>query len=398
MAEYLIDPLGEAATDPDRLLGEKLARFQGLNPGWAPFDGSPEVSLMRDQAVDDAIILAVASQVATAIWRSYGQSVLNKPSQDATYAQADVTFTLTGTGFTIPAGLRVSIDPGDGGEPVEFKTIVDTVVDSTSETVQVQATDPGLAGSGIASGSTVTVVDQRTWITSAALVTETTGGLDSEDDDAYLDRLVGVTRRLSDTIVTSQDAEEALLDVPGVGRVLVLDNQVPADDADGLRYDGTAPDVDAQTGVAGAVWFVPISTDGSNVPSGVMDAAIALLVADRLAGLSVYGTNPTRTDVTVTFKFIAEPGWDPAVGKANGEAAITAALDPGVWGNTNREGDPNWEDDDEVRYADLYAALKVDGILHVTELKLNGNADTNLALTGPGALPNLTSVTGAEAT
>lgn len=394
MAEYLIDPLGEQATNPDRLLDEKITRFQGLNPGWVPFDGAPEVALMADQAVDDSIILAVASQVATAIFRYYGQSVVNLAPQDATYAQADMTLTLTATGVTIPAGLRFSIDPGSNGDPVEFQTTSETVADSTTETVQVQATNPGLAGSGIPAGSDVTIVDQRTWLTSAALATETTGGLDAEDDATYLGRLAGQLRRLSDTIVTRQDAEEALLDVPGIGRVLILDNQVPASDASGLRYDGAAPEETAQTDVAGAAWFVPIAEDGSNVPSGVMDAAIARLVADRLAGLSVYGTNPTRTDVTVTFKFLTAPGYDDETTAADGEAAITQALDPAIWGATNREGDPGWEDADTVYYADLYAALKIPGILHVTELKINGDADTNLSLTGPGALPNLVSVTG----
>jgi hypothetical protein len=397
LAEYLIDPLGSAATSPDLLKSEKIARFQDLNAGWTPFDASPEVRLMADQAVDDSIILSVASQVATAIFRYYGQSVVNVQPQAATYAQADMTFTLTASGFTVPAGLRVSIDPGDGGAGVEFRVVQDTLADDTTPTVQVQATNPGLAGSGIPSGSAVTIVDQRTWITSAHLDTETTGGLDAEEDGDYLNRLVGVLQRLSDTIVTVEDAEEALPTVAGISRVLVLDNYVPASDAPGLRYDGAAPTGSEQTGVAGAVSFVAIASDGSDVPSGVKDAGVALLAADRLAGLSVYAFDPTRTDVTVTFEYIPAPGYDEAATTADGEAAITAALDDAVWGATNSEAGPGWEEADTVYYADLYAALKIPGILHVTELTINGNADTNLTLTGPGALPNLVSVTGTVA-
>lgn len=398
MAGEYVNVTDRLKTDPNELLEEKIGRYQLLNPGWVPYDGSPEVRLMRVQSLDDAVLLDVASQVFTAIFRYYGRSVKRIAPLDATYAQADTTFTLTDTGFTVPQGLRVSLDAG-GGNSVLFQVLEDTFAAGTTVTVPIRAVTAGSAASGIAAGATVQLIDDRTWIDSVALDTITTGGRDAETDTEYLDRL---TRKLwleSDTIVDAQDAEDAILELDGVGRVLILDNYIPAAAAPGLLAgdESVDPEVAAQTGVAGAVTGVAISADGSNVPSAVKTAAITTLEGDRLAGLSVYMIDPTRTDVAVTFKFTTYDGWDPVEVKAAGEAAITAALDDAAWGvSSTAGGASDWVETTVVRYADLYAVLKpgVRGLAHVTELKINGSADTNLTISGPGALPNLTSVTG----
>ena len=176
-------------------------------------------------------------------------------------------------------------------------------------------------------------------------------------------------------------------EIAGVGRVLILDNYTPA---------GPGGTPAAASNVPGAFTVAVCAPDGSNVPSGVKTDVLNLLEADRILDVDVYVIDPTRTNVTVAYTAVTFADWDPAAVKTAADAAVAEYLSPALWGTGDTTGGlPTWLEDLTVRFGELYAVLNnVQGINHVTDVKINGSSNTNATLTGPAALPNLTAVTG----
>jgi hypothetical protein len=387
-----------AETDPEyitgglessfvEILAGMFADYQARRPGWRPNPGAPEVVIMETVALRHSVRLDTDSQVLAAIFTYFGTSVANVPFKAATPATVDATVTI-GAAFlaeahVIPAGLRASLE-GSEEQPVFFEVLTEVAVAIGEESVAVTliAQEPGAAGSGL-SGA-VTIVDPRAWIQAMTLASETAGGEDAEGETDYRNRLVAKERRDSPTIITAVDAQEAILEIPGIGRCLILDNYVP-------KIGEEAP----KEGVAGAFTAVVCDAAGANVSGLIKAEALALVNSERLLDLLGYVIDPTRTNVAVECHFTTYPGFESAVVKAAADAAVTAYFNNATWGLVpGPAGGRDWQDELLVRYSELYAVLNaVEGLNHVTLLKINGSADKNAALTGPGALPTLTGVT-----
>ena len=383
--EYITE--GQVPTAAE-VLQEMIDEYQALVPGWVPYEGNPVTTLFAIQAQRDVVLLDMVANVKAQIFTEFGVSIGQVPFRAASYATVDATVTIgaafTGEPHTIPAGLRVQL-PGSE-EPAGFQVAEDVTV-STGEATAVVTLRAEQAGSQ-ASGLTgeVSILDPRQWIQGITLNSETAGGEDAESEAKYRDRLVRKERRDSDTIITAVDAEEAILEIPGIGRCLIIDNYVP-------KKGGEA----AKTGVAGAFTAVVMDPAGADVSGTIKAEALALVVeAFRLLGLQGYIIDPTRTPIAVAYSFTTLPGWEQAAVKAAADAAVTAALSPPEWGLiTNAAGVQEWEEDLLVRYGELYGVLdNVDGLKDVNTLTINTLAHTDAALTGPGALPELTSVAG----
>lgn len=109
------------------------------------------------------------------------------PRLAATYATVTVRFTLsTSVQQTIPAGTRVTA--GDG---VFFavKEVVTVEADQSYADVECQCTVAGAAGNGYLPGEINKLVDPLQWVQSVANTTESAGGADVENDDAYAERI-----------------------------------------------------------------------------------------------------------------------------------------------------------------------------------------------------------------
>jgi hypothetical protein len=385
MPEYITGGLEQSFPE---ILAGMFADFQARVPIWRPNPGAPEVVMMEVFALRHSVRLESDSAVLADIFTYYGSTVANVPFTEATAATVDATVTVGAEFLTeahvITAGLRVSI-PDTTGEPVFFSVVADVAlgIGVVSGTVTLIAQEPGAEGSGLT--GTVTILDPRAWIQSIVLLSETAGGQDAEGAAIYRNRLVAKERRDSPTIITAIDAQEAILEVPGVGRCLILDNYVPATGGEAAKEN-----------VPGAFTAVISDASGANVSTPIKAQALAVVNAERLLDLEGFVINPTRTAVAVTFSFDVFPGWDPAAVKAGGEAAVTAYLSDATWGQVpGPAGANDWQDELLVRYGEIYGVLnRVQGLNHVRSVQINSASNTDVALAGPGALPTLTSVVG----
>jgi hypothetical protein len=388
MAEYIVS----AGTTPSaaEILEEMIADYQARMPGWLPNEGDPATVLMAVYALRHSVLLSVMQQVKAQIYTDFGESIAGVPFRDASFATVDATVTIgaafVGEPHEIPAGLRVQIEGPEGPAGFQVSETVNTVAGENTAAVVLRAEEAGAGGSGLT--GEVQLVDPREWIQAITLLSETAGGQDAQSEDDYRDRLVRKERRDSPTIITADDAEEAALEIPGVGRCLILNNYVPA--------EGETP---AKEGVPGAFTAVLLDPDGANVSGSIKAEALALITGERLLDLIGHVIDPTRTPIAVAYTFTVNPGWDSASVGAAADAAVTQYLSPAVWGNVSTAGGiTTWEDDLLVRYGELYAVLNnVQGLNHVTALTINGVAHVDAVLAGPGALPNLTSVVGTPA-
>jgi hypothetical protein len=385
MAEYVTGGLEQSFPE---ILAGMFADFQARIPTWRPNPGAPEVVMMEIFALRHSVRLESDSAVLASIFTYFGESVAGVPFKEATPATVDATVTVGAEFLTeahvVPAGLRVSI-PGLNEEPQVFEVVADVPlgIGVTEGTVTLIAQEPGAEGSGLTGA--VTILDPRAWIQSITLLSETAGGEDAEDEGTYRNRLVAKERRDSPTIITAVDAQEAILEIPGVGRCLILDNHVP-------KIGEEA----AKDGVPGAFTAVVCDATGANVSGTIKAEALAVVESERLLDLQGYVIDPTRTNVAVAFGFDVFPGWDPAVVKAAGEAAVTAYLANATWGQVpGPAGSSDWEDELLVRYSEIYGVLNtVQGLNHALNVKINGVKDKDATLVGPGALPTLTGVVG----
>ncbi|MBO8136810.1 MAG: baseplate J/gp47 family protein [Desulfotomaculum sp.] len=114
-------------------------------------------------------------------------ALTNTARLQPTYAKTTVRFHLSvSQQQTIPAGTRVTA--GDG---VFFATTQDVTVDAgqTYVDVEVQCTEAGTVGNGYLPGEINQLVDPIQWVESVENITESEGGADLEDDDAYAERI-----------------------------------------------------------------------------------------------------------------------------------------------------------------------------------------------------------------
>lgn len=384
MADYLRVPIEVEPSDVEQ---EMTTDLQARQPGWTPNDLNLDTALLQVSALQIATVREVASSVLDTIYRVSGASLDGVLPLDATPATGDSTWVMPDTaGYFIPAGTEVA-KRVSGDTAVGFRTTIDVTVPPGSSTtpagaVTLEALVAGAAGSAITGSlDLVSPLDFGGGAPTITLVGTTSGGQDAEVDSEYLDRLTRLRRRLSFGIVLPADVAEAAQDVPGVGRMLVIDNFIPP----------------SSTGQAAALTGVPIDAAGANVSSGVKTAIVAALSAGREQGFLFSTMDPTRTNVAVTFTATKLPGFNAAAVKAAGEAAVTAYLSPANWGQPPGGNQPAWIEDTTVRFGELYAVLNaVPGLDHVTTLTITppGTANTNATLSGVGCLPNLTSVVG----
>lgn len=103
-------------------------------------------------------------------------------------AQTIVRFTLEPDrvdALLIPAGTRLVV-----GETY-FQTLGDFVaaVGQTEVEIPIEASEPGAKGNGFLAGEITKLVDVLPWIKKVENISATEGGADTEDDDAYAERL-----------------------------------------------------------------------------------------------------------------------------------------------------------------------------------------------------------------
>lgn len=370
MAGYIQVPFVD---DPDQLVAESLDHMAELTPGWEPRDGNVEVWLIQTLARLVAEARTVAAQVPVAIFRYFGTALLDLPPVAASTGTLDTTWTVVdGQGYTIPAGTAVAV-ARTGDDLVAFETVDAHAIppgQTTITSVPVAAREPGADTNGLGPGPMV-LVDALAYVDAVVATSVSTGGVDAEPDEVYLDRLADRLELLAPRPILPGDFATMARQVPGVARAVAID-----------LYDPDTGTYDNERTVTVA------AVDGAGQPIGsvIKDDLATLLEAAREANFVVHVIDPIYVPIVVTFTAVAFREADPDEVTAAAQQAVRDLLDPGRWGTTPRDT-ARWERHTVVRYLEVAAALdRVDGLDYITALTVNGGT-VDVPLTGPAPLP-----------
>lgn len=368
-------------TDPDVLKDEAVATIQDAIPGWEAAAGNLETILIEacaEMAAEDA---EVASQMPSAVFRKLGQSLFRVDPIDGVQAIGATTWTMTDAlGHTIPAGTFVGI--GD----VSFETSeeVTIAIGETSATIPIIAIETGEAANEL-SGD-VDLIDTLAFVDSIVTIGETSGGVDAETDEEYLDRLTDEVTLMAPRPIVPEDFEIMARRIAGVDRALAIDGYNPHDDT----YDNER-----------MVAIAAIDEDGEEV-SGAIETEIAdYLEARREATFVVNMVEPTYEEIDVIATVTVLPGFDAATALTVAEGAVENYLQPYNFGRVS-SGDGRfsrpWVLTDRVGYLNVAEVIKrSEGIAFIETLTVNGHDGTDVQLSGAAPLTRPGTITITEA-
>lgn len=372
------------STDPSELWQDAVDYIKDRVPGWEPSEGSFINIQLEAESNMAAEVRDIGAVMPKAAFRAFGAKIINIPPADEAFATVPSTWTAKdNAGYTIIAGTLVAI-PIDGSSNAGFEVVDDVTIPAGSTAtaageVILQAVLPGSQATDLGGvGVLVDVVDSVAFVDNVALTAATSGGVDAEDDDAYLDRLSDELRLLTPRPILPEDFAVLARNTVGVGRAVALDGYNPADDT----YNNER-----------MVTVAVVDIDGNNLTMPIKDAVSASLEAQREINFIVNVIDPTHTSIDVTFNAVAYTGWDAPEVQGRAVAAIEQYLDPSTWGTISGTGEaPQWSNVNKVRYLELTTVLNnVPGLDYVTGLTFAATGDplatADVDLPGPIPLP-----------
>lgn len=382
--EYIEIPI---ETDPEILAQESYEWMGDVFPDWVPNDANLDTIMIEAHARMVAEARDVASAVPTDIFRYYGELVGITP-QEATFATSTTTWTMINDrGYTIPAGTQVGLQI-TGDEIVPFETLEDHVVPAgftVANGVPIQAVEAGADSSGL--DAPVVLLDTLDSVLGIVLDSPTSGGVDEEDDDDYLNRLRLRLTLLTPRPILPNDFAVLARDIPEVQRAVAIDGYNPADQTSNNERMVTVAVVDA----AGE----PLTTAKKQEVDDYLEGL-------REVNFIVHVIDPTYTTVDVTFNVKAIPGYGVPELDTAAESAVASYLSPANWGVPSfpPSGDiptsvatssQDWVNQTTVRYLEMAQVLNnVIGVNYIISLTMRKGTDafatTDITLAGPVSL------------
>lgn len=161
--------------DPERLFILSLARI--IVQQRVLINSTASQNLLRyarDHVLDEIGVMYDTNRLPAEAARTTVQFTLSMPLASAT---------------VIPAGTRIGPD-GSGGELFFVTTdVLQIPPGEISGTVTASCSVAGTSGNGFIAGQISTIIDPLPFVQSAANLTESSGGAEEEDDDAFRDRI-----------------------------------------------------------------------------------------------------------------------------------------------------------------------------------------------------------------
>jgi uncharacterized phage protein gp47/JayE len=359
-------------TDPQDIVDDFVTFMQSVIPGWQPSPAQLDLWLAQAMSISAAEARDVASRVPRSIFRWYGANLVQLPPLDDTPAATTTTWTLSDAlGHTIPLGTQVSLAK-NADELYAFETTVDVVVapgSTVAADVPIVAVTPGADSSGVGTaGSVVTLLDPLAWVTSITQVAVTTGGIDAEDDDTYLNRLAAYLTLIAPRPILAPDFAIFARNIAGVYRAVGID-----------LYDPGPPIV---TNSPRTVSIAAIDIAGNPLDSAHKASVIADLQGRREANFKVFVIDPTINQFDVTYQVKVLAGYVTTQVVTAVNAALTGYLSQATWGTT--PGDPTaWTNQTIVRYLEIAQVINaVAGVDYITTT--GGNLDLQIGIHGSG--------------
>ncbi|HXS32240.1 MAG TPA: baseplate J/gp47 family protein [Solirubrobacterales bacterium] len=342
---------------------EVVEALEAAFEGWEPAEGNLETFLIKAFARIASTNREQAARISKEAFKRFGESVVNVPPVQAAPATVPSTWTMIdNAGYTIPVGTLVTIAAA-GDEIFSFRTIEDVEVEAgktatAAGEVVLQSVEPGEAANGLSDPPSLT--DSLAFVDAIALTDVSAGGVDAEEEDAYLDRLVETLQLLSLSLILPVDFEIDARAVPGVARALCI----PAYNAETKEEDVPLCVTVVAIDAAGLACGAPVKAEllarqAEKVPSGVLN----------------FVSDPTHTSIDVELGFTVLPGYEPAAVEAAVEERLSTYLSPANWGLPSGFGDlsnsAGWELVDAVYRNELISeADRVPGLGRVVTLKL----------------------------
>ena len=365
----------------DERVQDAFDRIRLAFPGWEPNDNQLETVVIQEIIRASSETATVAVDVARSIFRTFGEKVLDLFPIDGNGAAMLATITaVDGAGYQLPAGSPVGWQQ-TGDVLRVFRLMADATIptgQAVITNVPLVAEEFGTDLNGIPVGTNLTSIETLAWIQSIVTTTESSGGVDPETDDEYLDRLSENLRLLADRAILPEDFAALARNVEGVHRAVAIDGWNPANNtANNERMIAVAA----------------VDANGLAIGAGVKNDLDAYLEGKRETTFVVNVMDPTFTDIDVVFAAVAKPGYVAAEVEAAAEAAVADFIHPRNWAGGSEEP-PEWRNDKVVRYLEIAEVINnVPGIDYITttagnfDLTVNG-ARLDVTLAGQAALPS----------
>ncbi len=376
---FEIDPSNDPASIETEINEALASRFEG----WFAPDGSLTEWQIKVKSRLVSLTRGLAAEGRVALLKQFGEKIAGVPPIQAAPATATSTWILAdGLGHTIQAGTKVTIAVPNDGKPQGFEVVSDVVVPPGSEAseagaVTLRAVIPGTQANGLTADPQLS--NAIGFIEAITLEGVTAGGVDEEDEDAYLDRLVEGLQTLSLSLIIEDDFAKDARSVAGIARCLCIGGYNPETKTEGNPL---------------VVCDFPLDAAGQNVSAEKMAELVARQQAKVPSGVKVFGENPTRTKVGAKTEVAALPGFEPAAVQAAVEARLREYLSPARWGTGGLQGDPPaglWQNATHVYYFELVSEIdRVPGVDRVISLETKKGAGAfakvDIALDGPAPL------------
>lgn len=354
----------EAVTDSDADLLEQQVydEIEAAFEGWIPAAGGLEVWLTKAFARISSTVREQAAETSAAAFKKFGETIANVPPILPAPATVASTWTMVNnSGYEIPAGTQVAI-PANGEESAGFE-VAEAVTVEPGETataaggILLVAVEPGTAGNGLSEAPEL--IDTLAYVESIALTGVSSGGVDEEDEDAYLNRLTEELQLLSLSLIVQRDFEIDARAVAGVARALCI----PGFDAEKETEENPL-----------TLTVFPVDENGAALSAGVKEELQERQAAKVPSGVVNYVADPTFTAIDVTTEIVVLPGFDPEATVAAVEARLADYLSPATWG-TLGVGDAStstgWVNATKVYFFELSSEIdRVPGVDRVISVKL----------------------------
>jgi len=221
----------------------------------------------------------------------------------------------------------------------------------------------------------VDLLDPLDFVTVVTLNAVTTGGVDAETDDDYLNRLSAELTLLAPRPILPQDFALFTRSIPGAYRAVAID-----------LYDPGPPVV---TPKDRCVTIASADINGNPVSASIKQQIDDLLQSNRELNFKISEVDPTYTTIAVTYSVKALAGQNLTSVKSDVDTALTNYLNPATWGVVGT--DPrSWNQTTTVRYLELAQVINqvqtVDYIVSFTfgiQGQALGTADVSLAGVAP---------------
>lgn len=345
----------DAATIEQQVTEDLESKFEG----WSPARGSLAAWLIKANARIKSIILGQAGTITRAAYKKLGETIAKAPPILAAPASVTSTWVFTDTeGHMIENGTEVEIAIS-GDETAGFRVVGDVEVPPGESSTAVggvvlQAIEPGAARNGL-SADPVLISALSLPIDSISLEGVTSGGVDEEDEDAYLDRLTEKLQTLSLSLILPRDFEINARDIAGVAFALC----VPA-----YNYETKSEEPLAVT-------VIGRDAAGASLSAPVKEELQESQEAQLLSGVKYFVGDPTHTKVDVFASATALAGFEPAAVEAAVDAQLAEYLASANWGLSST----GWVNRTTVYFNELIAEVdRVTGVDRVVSLLLGGGS------------------------